>query len=59
MSELFDDEDKMLLNEEDLSDLDNLTVESKKNTDADARRRLEDFLDERRLREELLDVIEY
>lgn len=59
MSEIFDDEDKALLNEDDLPEIENVIIEPRKLPDADARRRLEDFLDERRLRDELLDAIDY
>lgn len=64
MTELFDDEEKLLL-EEDLSvkDDDELPPASFEGTKqkpmADARRRLEDMLEEKRLRDELEDFADY
>ncbi len=57
MSELFDDadEDKVLIAEDDLVEPDDLVVDARHKPVSDARRRLEDLMEEKRLREELED----
>jgi hypothetical protein len=57
MSELFDD-DKITVEEEYIESEDILSEEKTKPT-SDARRRLESFLEERRLRDELEDFSDY
>lgn len=67
MTELFDDEEDKLLLEEDLSVKDDDAAAevppacegTKQKPMADARRRLEDILEEKRLRDELEDFADY
>jgi hypothetical protein len=60
MSELFDDEEKELISEEDLIEVpEELIPETRPRATSDARRRLENLLDEKRLRDELEDFIDY
>jgi hypothetical protein len=70
MTELFDDDEDKVLLEEDLSvkedlllkddDAEALSFENtKQRPTADARRRLEDMLEEKRLRDELEDFADY
>ena len=60
MSELFDDEDKALVPEEDkiIEDVE-VIQNSRQRPDADARRRLENMLEEKRLRDELEDFLDF
>jgi hypothetical protein len=57
MSELFDDEDKGLI-EEELQDTNEITLDED-DPIFDARRRLEKMLEEKRLRDELEDFLDY
>ena len=57
MSELFDDEDKGLI-EEELQDTKEITLDEDDSI-FDARRRLEKMLEEKRLRDELEDFLDY
>ena len=60
MSELFDDEDKALVPEEGkiIEDVE-VIQNSRQRPDADARRRLENMLEEKRLRDELEDFLDF
>lgn len=60
MSELFDDneEDKTLIVDDDLVEAEELIVETRPRSTSDARRRLEDLMEEKRLREELEDFLD-
>ena len=57
MSELFDDadEDKALVVDDDLIEAEQVMVDVRPKNTSDARRRLENLMDEKRLREELED----
>ncbi|MDP3560618.1 MAG: hypothetical protein Q8R83_00345 [Legionellaceae bacterium] len=59
MSELFDDtdEDKALIVDEDLVEAESVIVDVRQKPTSDARRRLEDLMEEKRLREELEDYL--
>ena len=62
MSELFDeDEDKVIVAEEDvdLDEADDVVLEDGERQTADARRRLENMLEEKRLRDELEDFLDF
>lgn len=65
MSELFDDEDKALdtedesLEVETVVDIEGVVLEHPEDSISDARRRLENLLDEKRLRDELEDFLDY
>jgi hypothetical protein len=60
MSELFDDEEgKELVAEEEALDAEEIVSESRGKPSADARRRLESLLEEKRLRDELEDYADY
>lgn len=60
MSELFDDtdDDKVLIVDDDLIEAENLLVDVRQKGSSDARRRLEDLMEEKRLREELEDYLD-
>lgn len=61
MSELFDDadEDKVFIVDDDLGDADDVVaVETRQRVPSDARRRLEDLMEDKRLRDELEDFFD-
>ena len=60
MTEIFDDEEKIIPEEDDIIDVDtdNTWVEEKNHEVSDARRRLEDLFYEKKLKEELDDYFE-
>lgn len=59
MSELFDDEDdKVLSTEDEIVEEEDIEVDPRPKTSSDARRRLEDLLEEKRLRDELQDIFD-
>lgn len=56
MSEIFeDDEDKVLINDDGLADAEEILADQHVRIVSDARRRLEDLMEEKRLRDELED----
>ena len=67
MSELFDDEDKSLdaedesieVDVEEVEELEEAVLDHRQRPVSDARRRLEDLLDDKRLRDELEDFLDY
>ena len=61
MSELFDDEDKILVVETDVEvdDVEEIIRDNRQRPISDSRRRLENMLDEKRLRDELEDFLDY
>ncbi len=60
MSNLYDeDEEKELLAEDEFVEADELILDSRIGSTSDARRRLENLLEEKRLREELDDFLDY
>lgn len=62
MSELFDDEeDKVLVAEDELLETpdEEVVIETRPKSGSDARRRLENLLEEKRLRDELEDFLDY
>ncbi len=60
MSELFDDEDeKTIITEDEVIEEKDLIVDNRQRPASDARRRLENLLDEKRLRDELEDFLDY
>ena len=59
MSELFDDEEKEAIEEEELVEVEEVVPHSRQRPSADARRRLENLLEEKRLRDELEDFLDY
>lgn len=60
MSELFDDEEeKVLVAEEEFSEPEAIEVDTRQRGTSDARRRLENMLEEKRLRDELEDFVDY
>ena len=61
MSELFDDEEEKEINgEEEFTESEDLPiVETRQRPGVDARRRLENLLEEKRLRDELEDFLDY
>ncbi|GGI89974.1 PA3496 family putative envelope integrity protein [Legionella impletisoli] len=60
MSNLYDDEEeKELMTEDEFVDADEIILDSRLDSTSDARRRLENLLDEKRLREELDDFLDY
>lgn len=60
MTEIFDDEEKIIPEDNEIIDVEEIEpwVESKVSSVSDARRRLEDLLDEKKLKEELDDYFE-
>lgn len=60
MSELFDetDDDKALIVDDDLIEAEHAMVDVRQKHTSDARRRLEDLMEEKRLREELEDYLD-
>lgn len=58
MSELYDDEEKELITEDAFVDTDEAILNSSHSI-SDARRRLESLLDEKRLKDELEDFLDY
>lgn len=61
MSEFFEDEEeKAIVADEEFTEVENIAViETRHRPASDARRRLENMLDEKRLRDELEDFIDY
>lgn len=60
MSELFDDaEHKALVAEDNFEEVDDVITDNRQRPTFDARRRLENLLDEKRLRNELDDFLDY
>ncbi len=60
MSELFDDEeDKVLVTEDEIVEAEDVIVGNRQRPMSDARRRLENLLDDKRLRNELDDFLDY
>lgn len=59
MSNLYDEEDKELMSEDEFVEADEVILDSRSDTSTDARRRLEKLLDEKRLQEELDDFLDY
>ncbi len=57
LSELFDDDDKILI--EDESMIEDALLDEHQKQDFDARRRLERLMEEKRLRSELDDLLDY
>ena len=57
MSELFDDEDKALIVEDEVVETE-VAIDSRHRSLLDARRRLENLMDEKRLRDELEDYLD-
>jgi hypothetical protein len=60
MTEIFDDKEKIIPEDNEIIDVEEIEpwVESKVSSVSDARRRLEDLLDEKKLKEELDDYFE-
>ncbi len=60
MSELFDetDDDKVSIVDDDLIEAEHAMVDIRHKSNSDARRRLEDLMEEKRLREELEDYLD-
>jgi hypothetical protein len=65
MSELFEDEDKAIVAEEEVveveadAEAEEIILDARQRPSSDARRRLEDLLEEKRLRDELEDFLDY
>jgi len=61
MSELFDDEeeDKELSTEDAFVDVEEVILDNRQRPTSDARKRLENLLEEKRLRDELDDFLDY
>jgi hypothetical protein len=58
MSELFDDEEKALVVEDEAVEAE-VVVDNRNRNLSDARRRLENLMDDKRLRDELEDYLDY
>jgi len=58
MSELFNDEDKTLIVDDELIDAEEVIVDTRPRPMSDARRRLEDLMEDKRLRDELEDFLD-
>ncbi|KTD21076.1 PA3496 family putative envelope integrity protein [Legionella londiniensis] len=60
MSELFDDEEeKDLIAEDEFVDPEEILIENTQSSFSDARRRLENLLEEKRLKDEIEDFFDY
>lgn len=59
MSELFDDEEKDIIAEDEFVEPEEVIVDTRHGSDASARRRLENLLEEKRLQDELEDFLDY
>lgn len=60
MSDLFEDDDeKELLSEDDFADTESAILTHAHRSESDARRRLENLLEEKKLRDELEDFFDY
>lgn len=57
LSELFDDDDKIIIEDEAI--IEDALLEVRQKQDFDARRRLERLMEEKRLRSELDDLLDY
>lgn len=59
MSELFDDEEKDIIAEDEFVEPEEVILDARSGSDVNARRRLENLLEEKRLQDELEDFLDY
>lgn len=59
MSELFEEEDDKIILEDDVEETDEIIPSSRQRPGSNARKRLESLLEEKRLRDELDDFLDY
>ncbi|WP_133128932.1 PA3496 family putative envelope integrity protein [Legionella nagasakiensis] len=59
MTELYDEEEKELIAEDEFVEADEIILDDSNRPPSDARKRLENLLEEKRLRDELEDFLDY